>query len=126
MSFVKFPGEKIDSLEYPEQGFLICFHFRQQEKWLKSGDTKGWSADTTFALTRHKNLLTTFSSLGDDERSLPHLFILGDQETGATLSYCLEKSKEKTGFSGENIEYLLTDMANNFINAVRSVFGEGI
>ena len=33
-----------------------------------------------------------------------------------------KKYKEQTGFSEEHIGYLLTDMANNFINAVISVF----
>ena len=124
---IKYPGEIIEDLDYSEAGFLACFTFINQEKWVRTFNIKTIACDTTYKITKYNNDLTSFYCLDDHERSISFLFIITDHETTSVLTYCLSKFKENNpDISWDNIKYLMSDLATPFKNAVHTVISPNI
>ena len=76
-------------------------------------------ADTTYSTNKQGCLLTTFFTLGPDERNIPIFLILSSSEASNILTICLEGfHKNIKSFDCLNIHVLMTDMANNFNKAI--------
>ena len=119
----KAPGDNISGLEYPEEDLLLWFSFTNQFNVLKENKIIYILGDTKFSTNKLNYKLCMFSTLGVDELNIPFLFIITSTEESSVLSQCLKGFKNSCDFFSDlEPKILMTDMANNFNIAIKSIF----
>ena len=123
--YLKVPGVDLEQSDYPAEDLICCFSFKSQIDFIAANEITYLLADTTYSTNKQGYLLTTFFSLGPDERNIPIFFIISSSEASNILIFCLQnfyKNVEK--FARINIIIVMSYMAKISIRLVSRFFQE--